>query len=146
MLKKFLNKLFSKPDIMSFKAGFDLTNMLIITFYQGEKKFNFLLDSGSTDCIIDGNILDKIDHKVKNTMSDLFGLEGQTKKVRNCEITLYFNNRGYTYDYLISDMSMAFGRIKEATGVNLHGIIGTKFFNKFKYVLDFDKLIAYSKK
>ena len=145
MLKKFLNKLFGKHDIMSFKAGFDLTDMPIITLYQEDKKFNFLLDTGSTDSIIDSNILKEIDYKVKNTVSNLFGMEGQTKQVKSCEITLYFGNKGYTYDYLINDMSRAFRQIKDSTGVNLHGIIGSKFFNKFRYVLDFAKLIAYSK-
>ena len=146
MLKKFLNKLFGKPDVMSFKAGFDLTDMPVITLYQGDKKFNFLLDTGSTDSIIDSNILKEIDYKAKNAVSNLFGMEGQTKQVKSCEITLYFGNKGYTYDYLINDMSQAFGQIKDSTGVNLHGIIGSKFFNKFKYVLDFAELIAYSKK
>ena len=146
MLKKFLNKLFGKPDVMSFKAGFDLTDMPIITLYQGDKKFNFLLDTGSTDSIIDSNILKEIDYKVKNAVSNLFGMEGQTKQVKSCEITLYFGNKGYTYNYLINDMSQAFGQIKDSTGVNLHGIIGSKFFNKFRYVLDFAELIAYSKK
>ena len=146
MLKKFLNKLFGKPDVMSFKAGFDLTDMPVITLYQGDKKFNFLLDTGSTDSIIDSNILKDTDYKVKNTVSNLFGMEGQTKQVKSCEITLYFGNKGYTYDYLINDMSQAFEQIKDSTGVNLHGIIGSKFFNKFRYVLDFAELIAYSKK
>ena len=146
MLKKFLNKLFGKPDVMSFKAGFDLTDMPVITLYQGNKKFNFLLDTGSTDSIIDSNILKEIDYKVKNAVSNLFGMEGQTKQVKSCEITLYFGNKGYTYNYLINDMSQAFGQIKDSTGVNLHGIIGSKFFNKFRYVLDFAELIAYSKK
>ena len=146
MLKKFLNKLFGKPDVMSFKAGFDLTDMPVITLYQGDKRFNFLLDTGSTDSIIDSNILKEIDYKIKNTVSNLFGMEGQTKQVKSCEITLYFGNKGYTYNYLINDMSQAFGQIKDSTGVNLHGIIGSKFFNKFRYVLDFAELIAYSKK
>ena len=43
-------------------------------------------------------------------------------------------------------MSDAFGHIKKDTGVTVHGIIGSLFFNEFKYVLDFDELIAYSKK
>lgn len=146
MLKKFLNKIFGKPNVMSFKAGFDLTDMPVITLYQGEKKFNFLLDTGSTDSIIDENIVKEIEYKPIDMKANLFGMEGNTKTVHACEITLYFNENGYTYDYLINDMSQAFKQIKDTTGVTLHGIIGSKFFNKFKYVLDFDELIAYSKK
>lgn len=147
MIKEFINKILGKHNnVMSFKAGFDLTDMPIVTLYQGDKKFNFLLDTGSTDSIIDSNILKDIDHKTKNLAASLFGMEGNKVEVQMCEITLYFNDQGYTYDYLINDMSQAFENIKEATGVNLHGIIGSKFFNKFKYVLDFAELIAYSKK
>lgn len=146
MIKKLINKILGKHNEISFKAGFDLTDMPVITLYQGDKKFNFLLDTGSTDSIIDSNILKEIDYKVNNAVSNLFGMEGQTKQVKSCEITLYFGNKGYTYDYLINDMSQAFGQIKDSTGVNLHGIIGSKFFNKFRYVLDFAELIAYSKK
>lgn len=146
MIKKLINKILGKHNELSFKAGFDLTDLPVITLYQGDKKFNFLLDTGSTDSIIDSNILKEIDYKVKNTVSNLFGIEGQPKQVKSCKITLYFGNKGYTYDYLINDMSQAFGQIKDNTGVNLHGIIGSKFFNKFRYVLDFAELIAYSKK
>ena len=162
MLKKFLNKVFGKPkedtfcnmsvvklqrdDIMSFKEAFELTNKPIITFYKKETKYNFILDTGCTDAVIDSNVVKQMDYKLVNMQSNLFGMEGNTKLVQICELTLYFNNRGYTYNYLINDMSQAFKQIKESTGVTVHGIIGSKFFNKFKYVLDFDELIAYSKK
>ena len=45
----------------------------------------------------------------------------------------------------MQDMTAAFGSIKKETGVTIHGILGAKFFNEFKYVLDFKELIAYSK-
>ena len=52
----------------------------------------------------------------------------------------------YTCEYVIADMSAPFNDIKRETGVTLHGIIGTKFFAKYNYVIDFEKLVAYSKK
>lgn len=146
MIKRILNKLFNNPkNIISFKQGFDLTELPCITLYQGENKFNFLLDTGSTDSIINKSILNKIHSEPCETKSNLFGMEGIKKEVSSCTITLEYENQSYKFDYLISDLSDAFGHIKEDTGVTLHGIIGAKFFNKFKYVLDFDKLIAYSK-
>ena len=48
--------------------------------------------------------------------------------------------------FYISDLDEAFGAIKAETGVQIHGILGSKFFAKYKYILDFDSLIAYSKK
>lgn len=147
MLKKIINKILGKPnDIMSFKAGYDLTQLPIVTFHQGEKRLNFLLDTGSNSCVIDSNVLKHIQHTmVANDPEPLMGLDGNKMAVNKCEITLYFNDRGYTYEYLIHDMSKPFGEMKKDSGVTLHGILGSKFFNRFKYVLDFDELIAYSK-
>lgn len=166
MIKKFINKILGntpvktkeqtfydvpivrlkQDDIVPFKAGFDLTGLPVVTLYQGEQKLNFLLDTGSTDCIIDSNIIANIDYKLTNKANNLMGMEGNNRLVQICEITLYFNNKGYTYEYQINDMKQCFDAIKAESGVTLHGIIGSKFFNKFKYVLDFDELIAYSKK
>ena len=146
MIKKLINRIFhDTKDEMSFRAAFDLTELPVITLYQGDRKFNFLLDTGSNSSIIDSNVLDKIKYETNDVKSNLFGMEGKNRIVNMCTISLYFKDREYTYDYLINDMKDAFDGIKRETGVTIHGIIGSKFFNKFKYVLDFDKLIAYSK-
>lgn len=149
MIKKILNKIFNKNEdvnTISFKQGMDLTDLPVITLYQGKKKFNLLLDTGSSDNIIDSNIIKNIKHEPIETKSNLFGLEGNKVTVSMCKITLSYMDKDYEYEYLITDMKQAFTEIKQSTGVNLHGIIGSKFFNTYKYVLDFDKLIAYSKK
>lgn len=134
-----------KKNEMSFKEGFDLTEMPVVTFQCGDRKLTFLLDTGSNNSIIDSNVLDSIPHEMTNETSDLFGLEGNTVKTRICRIKLTYKDTDYEYDYLINDMSQCFGQIKRDTGVTLHGLLGSNFFNRFKYVLDFDSLIAYSK-
>jgi len=146
MIKKLINKLFNKQsEVMSFKQGMDLTDLPVVTFNQNDNKFNFLLDTGSSDCIIDSNILDKLEYSMSNAENMLFGLDGVKRRAPICLISLFHNDMEYRYSYLISDMKEPFSHIKLETGVTLHGIIGSKFFNEFKYVLDFDKLIAYSK-
>lgn len=148
MIKGILN-LFKRKDkdkVISFGQGFALTELPVISLYQGNKAFNFLLDTGSNDSIIDSNILGKIEHTMTDKQSNLFGMEGNTQIVKICNITLSYNGSDYPYEYIIQDMSAAFGNIKAESGVTLHGIIGSKFFNTYKYVLDFDLLIAYSKK
>lgn len=147
MFKKLFNRLFnSQPEnAISFKQGFELTEMPICTLYQNGKLWNFLLDTGSNDSIIDANIIDQIEHTERKDKTELFGLDGHKHKVNMCDISLSYKNQKFPFCYLIKDMSGPFGLIKQDTGVNLHGIIGSKFFNKYKYILDFDELIAYSK-
>lgn len=147
MFKKLFNKIFSKSNTekISFRQGFDLTNVPIVTFYQGDKKFNFLLDTGSTHNVIDSNILDVIEHSPMDTCINSYGIEGNKTSHEMCEISLYYKDQEYHCECIISDMGKAFGEVKKESGVTLHGLIGSIFFNKYKYVLDFDELIAYSK-
>jgi len=135
-----------QPDMISFKPGFQLTELPIVTLYQGDSNFNFLLDTGSNDSIIDSNILSKIEHEMLDKESSLYGMEGNCQTVKRCNISLSYGETDFPYEYLICDMKEAFGRIKKETGVILHGIIGSKFFNEYKYILDFESLVAYSKK
>ena len=145
MIKKIINKIFKHKDVMSFRQGFDLTELPVITLYQGNKKYNFLLDTGSNDSVVDSNILEQMEYKETDGFSDLFGLGGNSTRVSICNITLSYKDKEYNYDYLVHDMSAPFDRIKQSSGVILHGIIGSKFFNEYKYILDFADLIAYSK-
>lgn len=150
MLKKLISKITGKPanqkDTMSFKDSFYLTGQPIVIFNQGDKTFNFLLDSGATDCIINKAALKTIKHTPLNQQTILTGMDGIDHEVSGCMITLEFNHKNYTFPYLIQDLGTILKTIKETTGVTIHGFLGSKFFNTFKYVLDFDELIAYSKR
>lgn len=148
VIKRLLNKNkeTKNRNIISFKPGFALTELPVISLYQGDNAFNFLLDTGSNDSIIDSNILGRMEHTVSDKTSNLYGMEGNAQTVQRCNITVSYEGTDYPYEYLICDMKQAFSRIKAESGVTLHGIIGSKFFNEYKYVLDFDSLIAYSKR
>lgn len=147
MLKKLINKFCkNSKSIFSFRQSVELAGLPCITFYQGNAKFNFLLDSGSTDSIIDSNVLNRVKHNMVADNNILSGLEGIEKKVDICHIELEYQNNTYDADFLISNMQGIFSSIKKQSGVTLHGILGVQFFNKYKYVLDFDEMIAYNKK
>lgn len=146
MIKKIIHKFLNiHPNAMSFQNSMDLAELPVVTFRQGDKKINFLLDTGSNNCIIDSNILKNIDHKMLDVETNILGLEGNTQKTGVCTIKMTYKDKEYEYPYVIQDMSAAFDSIKKETGVTVNGMLGSKFFNEFKYVLDFDELIAYSK-
>lgn len=135
----------SKYDDISFKEGFCLTNLPICIFFQGNKSFTFLLDTGSDDNVIDSTILSEINYKELDEKTTLMGLDGIENQVGTCIIRLEYKNKSYESMFLSKDMSKPFAEIKKQTGVTLHGILGSKFFKLFQFVLDFDSLIAYSK-
>lgn len=146
MIKKIIHKFLNiHPQAMSFQNSMDLAELPVVTFRQGDKKINFLLDTGSNNCVIDSNILKSIDHKMLNVETNISGLEGNAQKAGVCTIKMFYKDKEYEYPYVIQDMSAAFNSIKKETGVTVNGMLGSKFFNEFKYILDFDELIAYSK-
>lgn len=131
---------------MSFKEAMDLVDLPIVTFYNNGKKFNFLLDSGATLSVIDSNILSSVEHKKLDNTGDLYGMEGKKIKVTFVRIPLEYKDTKYEEDFQVVDMGAAFKEIKSESGVSLSGILGNQFFKKYQYILDFESLVAYSKK
>lgn len=131
---------------MSFKESMDLVNLPVITFYQGDNKFHFLLDTGSNNNIINKSVLTNIKSEPINKENTIIGLEGTGIKSKFVAIEFQYKSTNYEAPFQVVNMDKSFNSIKQETGVTVHGIIGSIFFKKYKYVLDFDKLIAYSKK
>lgn len=131
---------------MSFKEAMDLVDLPVITFYNGGKKFNFLLDTGATLSVIDSNVLNNFSHKKLDDEGTLCGMEGNRITVSYIRALLEYKGMNYEEDFQVVDMSAAFNQVKAESGVTLSGILGSLFFRRYQYILDFENLIAYSKK
>ena len=143
---------------ISFREAIDLVGLPIITFYNEGKKFNFLLDTGATISVIDSNILNDFSHEKLEKDGILFGMEGHKIDVfirwfimsitlkQLSSLAKVYKDKIYKEEFQVVDMSAPFNEIKAESGVKLSGILGNIFFTNYKYVLDFNSLIAYSKK
>lgn len=146
MIKKILHRLLDvHPDAMSFQNSMDLADAPVVTLYQGDKKINFILDTGATCCTIDSTYLKKLEYEERQELINNTGIEGNSTQCKTCNINISYKSKHYKVPCLIQDLSKALETIKKETGITVHGILGTNFFNAFNYVLDFDKYIAYSK-
>ena len=140
----------SKKEInsrMSFKESLDLIELPIVTFYQGDKKLNFMLDSGSNLSIIDINAVNnlKLEYVKLNKVNSILGINGETRDAGFVNMKFYYKHLKFDYDFQYLDLSNVENSLKQ-DGVTIHGILGNQFFTKYKDVLDFNDLIAYSKK
>lgn len=146
MIKKIIHKFLNiHPDAMSFQNSMDLAELPVVTFRQGDKKINFLLDTGSNNCIIDSTSLKSLKYQPLDITNKVSGIEGIEREEKVCILKLNYKDKEYNFPYIVKDMKPIFDSIKKETGVTVNGMLGSKFFNEFKYVLDFDELIAYSK-
>ena len=137
---------YNKRVSISFKEALDLVDLPVITFYNDNKKFNFLLDTGATISVIDSNVLDRFTHTELDYTGTLYGMEGNKQDVSYVRAQLDYKNKSYEEDFQVADLSAAFSQLKSTSGVTLSGILGNSFFTKYQYVLDFNSLIAYSSK
>lgn len=135
-----------KGENISFKEAMDLVELPIITFYNKDKKLNFLLDTGSDLSYINKSILPFLEYKEINKSRNIISVGGNSQSFGCCDMTVTYKSQKFIDEFYISDLDEAFGAIKAETGVQIHGILGNKFFVKYKYVLDFKDLIAYIRK
>jgi hypothetical protein len=130
---------------ISFKEAMDLTELPVVTFYNKGYKLNFLLDTGSNDSHINSSVLSNLSYRTSPVKRETTGMEGNRIQNDTCNMTISYKDRDFNTDFNVNDLDNAFSVVKQESGVQIHGILGSLFFQKYKYVLDFDTLIAYLK-
>lgn len=133
---------------MSFKEALDLTELPIVTFHNGKRKVNFLLDTGSNASYFNTKDIEKLEkYEITDKVSS--GIVTGSSIIEDTHgyirIPLEYRSNIYSDDFILYDLSDSFNEIKKGSGVSIHGILGNQFFTKYKYVLDFDEMIAYMK-
>lgn len=131
-------------DRISFKETLDLVELPIITFKNGDKKINFLLDTGASKSTINKSALKELKYKVLNKEDTVYGADGNKTVESFISMDINYKDRIYTDEFQTVNLDKAFSNLKNDFGVNLSGILGNSFFQKYKYIIDFDELVAYS--
>lgn len=144
--KQIKRKIRSLDYKMSFKESLDLAELPVVTFYQGKNKINFILDTGSNLSIIDKTVADKLRIEPNELNVNLIGIDGNPQDAPTGLMKIAYKDIQFEDVFQIIDMSKSFKAIKDSTGVSIHGVLGNAFFQKYQYVIDFEEMIAYSKK
>lgn len=131
-------------DKISFRETMNLAGLPIVTFRQGENKLNFVLDTGAFSSIIDSRILDKLQYTELEGKSVGYGIDGKKHSMNRVGIVLTYKNKNYSDVFRVLDMSKSFDSLKRDYGVTVHGLLSSSFFERYKYVLNYNELIAYS--
>lgn len=132
---------------ISFKETMDLCDLPIVTFVNDNQKINFLLDTGASRSVLDENVLKEKELKYMESENTgtVYGMEGNAVEVKYVNMDITYKDNVYNEWFQVVDMSKAFSAVKQESGVNLHGILSSTFFERYKYVLDFADLVFYTK-
>lgn len=134
-------------DKISFKETFDLLNAPVISFMYGNRKLHFLLDTGSSLSHIKPCIVESLNISKKDVNGNIISANGVISSNSTCTIPLKYKEKEYTANFIITqEIEDSLELLKKEYNINIHGILGCDFFDKYNYVIDFKELIAYSKK
>ena len=134
-------KIDPKVGRISFRESMDLVELPIVN---NGRKLNFLLDTGASYSSINKAALEGLSYEETGESGGHFGIEGTIQESKYVRMNVGYRSQSYEDDFQVVDLSQAFGNIKQEFGINLHGIVGNTFFQKYRYVLNFDELVAYS--
>lgn len=130
---------------MSIKESMDLVSLPVVTFENNGNKYNFIIDTGANDSIINSACEDIMvsPHTVKNTVQ---GILGNDTKCSTVLIEFKYKDMIFETMFNVVDVSELFNSIKNDYGITVHGILGTNFLDKYNYIIDFKDYIIYRKK
>ena len=103
-----------------------------------DKHLCFILDTGSTCCLIDSNVVEYFKGIVE-PIGDYYisGIDGTRHKID--VVILPFNFEGHTYKskFCVQPLLDVFKSIEEESGIQVHGLLGTDFLIENKWIIDF---------
>jgi len=134
-----------KNSKMSIRESMYLVNLPVVTFENNGNKYNFIIDTGANDSIINEFCEDIVvtPNDVKNTVQ---GIIGDNKKCHTVIIEFSYKNTKFETIFNVVNLKELFDTIKKDYGVTIHGILGTNFLDKYNYVIDFKDYKLYRRK
>ena len=129
-----------------FKESVDLVGLPIVTFINNGQKLHFLLDTGSDDSFIVPSILDVLEITEKSSApTPVITAGGNMESLGYVVLNITYKNHTFTNTFKINPMEEVLKDAFGDKGIVVHGILGSIFFNKYNYILDFKELQATSK-
>ena len=104
------------------------------------KNLCFLLDTGSNINALDKRVVEFFQLSKGTAQQQQFGIDGTLRTTNVVEMTFSLEEREYKADFSVMDLSSAFGKVEEESGIQIHGLLGCSFMDQQKWVLDFEKL------
>lgn len=136
-----------KGNKLEFKTDYHNHKLPIVKLTFNGKKYNFLLDTGADINILNKSVLDRIDEDKTINILNNHGVTTASgvEKSEKADISFKYNNKVFIETFTIMNVDAAFQNILHDNGIQLHGVLGSKFFHKHKWSVDFDNMVVWTK-
>jgi len=126
--------------------GLSKTGLPLIAVELQGKNLCFLIDTGATLNLLDKRVYDyfndKLPHQLNKSLKTAnFGIDGIETNAKRAEIEFLFESYTFTTKFTIFDISIAFDKVEEESGIQIHGILGNEFLLENEWIIDYDKKV-----
>lgn len=129
---------------VSFRDTLLLAGIPIVTFKNGNKYFNFIIDTGATSSLINKSVINEFNADKIDGNDVVCGLDPNVEfKSEKFKIQLECDNEKFDVTFGAIDLDATFNSLQEDSGIYVSGILGSDFLERHKYILDYNKMIIY---
>ena len=133
-------------NTVSFNEALRLTGLPIIPIVIQGKTFNMILDTGSVMSYIDKNVYNTLFKKHHNQKTKkVIGIAGEVGSKSIEDIEFQCNGIQMSDSFILNDFTETFDIIKKDTGVTIHGLLGSNFFDAHNYIIDYNNKSFYAR-
>ena len=108
------------------------------------KNLCFLLDTGSNINVLDRRVAEFFQLSGGTAKQRQFGIDGELQTTDVVELAFSLEEQEYKANFSVMDLSSAFGKVEEESGIQIHGLLGCSFREQQKWILDFEKLCLFT--
>lgn len=108
------------------------------------KNLCFLLDTGSNINVLDRRVAEFFQLSGGIAKQRQFGIDGELRMTDVVELVFFLEVQEYKANFSVMDLSSAFGKVEEESGIQVHGLLGCSFMEQQKWILDFEKLCLHT--
>ena len=107
------------------------------------KNLCYLLDTGSNINVLDKKVAEFFQLSGGTAQQQQFGIDVTLQTTDVVKLTFSLEELEYKADFSVMDLSSAFGKVEEESGIQIHGLLGCSFMEQQKWVLDFERLCLF---
>lgn len=143
-----LEDYYTKRNKVSFKSNIDILGMPVVTIQANNTNLNLLIDTGAETSILstEGAIVSRLAINPEKAAKSL-GADGVLCDVFVGDLKFTLKKEPYEQVFWVRDsLDAAFASILKDEGIQIHGLLGSDFFNSNNYVIDYKDHILYKKR
>lgn len=134
-----IDRLNERGDSTSMASYIECLKTPIITVHNNNKILNFIVDTGANYSLITKTGLQNLKYTVSEKTGTMYGITGETTEVSYINMPFTFNKKKLEETFQVAEIS-ALESFKKTYGIEVAGILGNTFLQKYKFIIDYKNL------